>query len=54
MSAGTRSPAGAAMIASGTLPFLGFPLWAVAAALFGLMVVGFAVTAKLRNEDASS
>jgi len=54
MSAGTRSPAGAAALASGTLPFLDFPLWMVATALFGLMVVGFAVTAKLRNEDASS
>ena len=54
MSAGTRTPAGAAALASGTFPLLGLPLWAVATALFGLMVVGFAVTTKLRNEDASS
>jgi hypothetical protein len=52
MSVSTRLPAGAAVLASSALPFLGFPLWAVAAALFGLMVVGFAVTSKLRKEDA--
>jgi len=54
MSASTRLPAGAAVIASGTLPFLGFPLWAIAAAAFGLMLVVFAIRRKLREEDVES
>ena len=51
MSAGTRLPAGVAVVASGTLPFFGYPLWAIAAAGFGLMVAGFAATRKLRKEE---
>jgi hypothetical protein len=51
MSASTRLPAGAAVIASGALPFFGFPLWAVAAALLGLMILGFVIMRKLKEEE---
>jgi len=51
MSAGTRLPAGVAVVASGSLPFFGYPLWAVAAAGFGLMMIAFAATRKLRKDD---
>jgi hypothetical protein len=54
MSVSTRLPAGPAVIASSALPFFGFPLWAVAVALFGLLLVAFALRRKLRTEDAES
>jgi hypothetical protein len=41
MSATTRTPFAAAVVAGGTLPFTGFPLWAVALVGFSLLVAGF-------------
>lgn len=52
MSVSTRLPAGAAVIASTALPFADFPLWMVAAAGFGLMLIGFALRRKLKKDDA--
>jgi hypothetical protein len=52
MSVNTRLPAGAAVIASTALPFADFPLWMVAVVGLGLMLIGFAVTRKLKKDDA--
>jgi hypothetical protein len=34
------------------VPFAGIPLWMVAVAGFGLMLIGFAVTRRLKKDDA--